>query len=147
MRNRTRAAALLGAVLISTAVSGGVASAAPADPPPLDPNDYWCFDGDAWLCLFDGNGGPWGGSWTLEPLNEPEIDLRNPNPEADFGNRLTSYTNNIGSTYRFYDQPAGTQCWNLVFTAAPHTQGLLPPEADNLADLVVRDGEKANPCL
>jgi hypothetical protein len=129
-------------------MSGSAASAAPSPgaSSATDPNNYWCFDEEAYLCLFDGDGGPWGGSFTLEPRNEPEIDLRDPNPEADFSNRITSYTNNVGSTYRFYDQPEGTECWNLIFTAGPHTHGRFPAEADNLADLVVRDGEKTNPC-
>jgi hypothetical protein len=125
-----------------------MASAAPSPvaSSAVDPNDYWCFDEEAYLCLFEGDGGPWAGSHTLAPNNEPEIDLRHPNPDADFSDRITSYTNNVGSTYRFYDQPAGTECWNLIFTAGPHTHGLFPAEADNLADLVVRDGEKTNPC-
>lgn len=145
-----RAAVLAIAVLIATVLNSGAASAAtyPADPPPpVDDNNYWCFDGDSWICLFDGNGGPWGGSHTLEGDNAPEIDFRNPDPEADFSDRITSYTNNVDATYRFYDQPAGTQRWNLIFTVAPRTQGLFPPDADNRADLMVRNGEKANPCV
>jgi hypothetical protein len=148
---RTRAAARTGlvtlAALTCAMLSGSVASATPSPvvSTAVDPNDYWCFDEEAYLCLFDGDGGPWAGSHTLTPENEPEIDLRHPNPDADFGDRLTSYTNNVGSTYRFYDQPEGTDCWNLIFTG-PHTYGLLPADADNLADLVVRDGEKTNPC-
>jgi hypothetical protein len=150
---RTRAAARTGlvtlAALTCVMLSGGsVASAAPspAASSAVDPNDYWCFDEEAYLCLFDGDGGPWAGSLTLSPGNEPEIDLRDPNPDADFSDRITSYTNNVGSTYRFYDQPAGTECWDLIFTAEPHTHGLFPAAADNQADLVVRDGEKTNPC-
>lgn len=149
---RTRAVVRSGlvafAALTCAMLSGSVASAAPAPTASsaVDPNNYWCMDGEAYLCLFDGDGGPWAGSLLIDPRTEPEIDLRDPDPEADFSNRLSSYTNNMGATYRFYDQPAGTDCWNLIFTAGPHTHGLLPAEADNLADLIVRDGEKANPC-
>jgi hypothetical protein len=143
----TRAAARTGlvtfAALTCVVLSGSVASAAS---PAGDPNDYWCFDGEAYLCLFDGDGGPWEGSFTLDPGNEPEIDLRDSNPDADFSDRITSYTNNVDATYRFYDQPEGTECWNLIFTAGPHTQGAFPADADNRADLVVRDREKSNPC-
>lgn len=143
----TRTAARTGlvtlAALTCVVLSGSVASAAPPD---VDPNDYWCFDGEEYLCLFDGDGGPWEGSFTLDPGNEREVDLRDSNPEADFSDRITSYTNNVDATYRFYDQPEGTDCWELVFTARPHTQGVFPAEADNRADLVVRDREKSNPC-
>jgi hypothetical protein len=143
----TRTAARTGLVTLAAVtcvvLSGSVASAAPPD---ADPNDYWCFDGEAYLCLFDGDGGPWAGSFTLDPGNKREIDLRDSNSDADFSDRITSYTNNVDATYRFYDQPEGTECWNLIFTAGPNTQGAFPADADNRADLVVRDGEKPDPC-
>ncbi|WP_232666404.1 DUF3611 family protein [Pseudonocardia sp. TRM90224] len=111
--------AIVGAqALLSTAVA-----AAEPEPPgaaAVDPNNYECFDEGDYLCLFDRDGGPWSASLMIQQ-GEPGYVV-------DTGldgrlNWISSYTNGTGQTVRFYDQPEGTECWDLIFEAAPWTRG------------------------
>jgi hypothetical protein len=144
-RSVLRAIGLIAATLVALLAVAGVAAAAPTDDPPLDPNDFGCIEGH--ICLFDGNGGPWSASLTIQE-GEPgdATDLRDDNPDADRHDWVTSYTNETSRVVRFYDQPEGSECWDLLYEAEPGSQGLLPAEADDAADLVIQDAEQPNPC-
>lgn len=150
VKHATRGALLSTVAAVGLLIGGGSSAAAPAfsaAEPPLDENKYRCIDNH--LCLFDGNGGPWGeGTLTFEagrPGLPRPIHLR-PLGNADWA---SSYTNNTGREVWFYDHPDCADCATLVHKAAPHSRGLLAGAADNTTDIIVRTDPGASrvmPC-
>ncbi|MEJ3656600.1 hypothetical protein WEH80_26895 [Actinomycetes bacterium KLBMP 9759] len=52
----------------ANALTTTAAAVEPERPGPasVDPNNYECFDAGDYLCLFDGDGGPWAASLVID---------------------------------------------------------------------------------